>query len=206
MISTTFSEAWTEGARKYQKWTQQEKLQVIPLKDAWRKYVPVTLAPAKYSVTPPTGDAVKALVDRERTVLVSKSLERFLIPYRTVLRNKPDDTDARMQVGIIYGRNGLHDLALQEFDQVLQVSPQNSAAYNNRGNLYYMKRDYDRALEAYREAETLDPKDGGVKLNLALVYYKLGSLNEAVAKHAEAVALDAGIEKKYETFGKLLAN
>jgi tetratricopeptide (TPR) repeat protein/DNA-binding beta-propeller fold protein YncE len=206
MISTTFSEAWAEGARKYQKWIQQEQLQVIPLKGAWRKYVPVTLAPAKYSITPPVGNEIKALVERERTVLVSKSLDRFLVAYRSLLRNKPDDIDARMQIGIIYGSNGLHDLSLKEFDQVLQVSPQNSAAYNNRGNLYYIKGDYDRALEAYREAEALDPKDGGIKVNLALVYYKLGSLKEAVAKHGEAVALDENIGKKYEAFGKLLAN
>lgn len=206
MISTTFSEAWAEGARKYQKWAQQEKLQVIPLKDAWRKYVPVTLAPAKYSVTPPVGNEVKVLVDREHTVLVSKNLERLLVPYRSLLRNKPGDIDAHMQIGIIYGRNGLHDLALSEFDQVLQVSPQNSAAYNNRGSLYYIQGDYDRALEAYREAEVLDPKDGGIKVNLALVYYKLASLKEAVAKHAEAVELDVGIGKKYQAFGKLLAN
>lgn len=206
MISTTFSEAWAEGARRYQKWAQQEQLQVIPLKGAWQKYVPVTLAPAKYSLTPPVGNEVKALIARERTVLVSKSLDRFLVPYRSLLRNKPGDIDARMQIGIIYGRNGLHDLALNEFDQVLQGSPQNSAAYNNRGNLYYIKGDYDRALEAYREAETLDPKDGGIKVNLALVYYKLGSLREAVAKHGEAVALDENIGKKYEAFGKLLAN
>lgn len=201
MISTTFSEAWAEGARKYRKWNQQEKLQVIPLKDAWRRYVPVTLAPAKYSLAPPIGNEVKALVDRERTVLISKSLDRFLVTYRSLLHNKPDDINARMQIGIIYGRNGLHDLASKEFDRVLQVSPQNSAAHNNRGNLYYIKGDYDRALEAYREAEAIDPKDGGIKVNLALVYYKLGNLDEAIAKHGEAVALDENIAKKYEAGG-----
>ncbi len=204
MIATSFSEAWAEGARKYQHWRQQNELRVVPLKRAWQRYFPVTLAPARYSLHPPSGEQVKNLIERERTVLVEKGLERELVPYRALLRANPSDVQARIQIGIIYAKNGLSALGAAEFEQALRFAPGDSAAHNNRGNVYYIQGEYVRALEAYRRAEELDPRDAGIKINLALAYYRLGQLPAAVAKHTEAAALDPAVAERYKSLQRLL--
>ncbi len=204
MIATTFSEAWAEGARKYRKAEKENSLNVVPIQAAWKSFRPVTLAPATYSLSPPAGSRVTSLIERERALLVRKSVDRFIELYRAVLRGSPDDEDARMQIAIIFAKSGLYDLSINELDRILQANPGNSAAYNNRGNIHYVQDEYERAVSAYRRAEELDPEDGGIKINLALAYYKLGNLEEAVAKHDQAVALDRTLEQKYAALATLL--
>lgn len=204
MIATSFSEAWAEGARKYQQAKQANTLHVIPTQRAWKSFRPVTLAPAGYSMSPPVGAEVSTLISRERAVLVRKSIDRFVEPYRAALRESPADEDARMQIAIIYAKNGLYEQSFNELDRILQANPGNSAAHNNRGNIYYMQRQYDRALKAYRRAEEFDPDDGGIKINLALAHYRLGNFDEAVAKHGQATPSGGTSKATYKALATLL--
>jgi len=206
MISTSFSEAWAEGARKYNKWRAKQQLKVIPTRQAWGEYQPVTLSPADYTVEVPAKTQVGPKIDRERVRLITKSLDRLVIPYRAMAESRPDDTTALMQVAIIYAKNGLYTEAIKELDVILKRDPKHSAAYNNRGNIYLVGEQYERALDAYRYAEKLDPTDGGIKLNLAMTYYKLGKIHEASVKYSEATMTNKDIASEYATFGTLLSN
>lgn len=206
MIATSFSEAWAEGARKYREAETAKTLTIIPTKGAWAQFTPVTLAPAGYTIEVPAGERVRRLIEREYRILITKNLERLVLPYRAMLVNDPNDQEAHMQAGLVYAKNGLEDMAFKAFERVLEINPKNSAAHNNRGNLYYNLNDYDRALDAYRYAETLDPTDGGIKLNLALTFYKLGKITEAQSKFREATALQKGFVEQYRSFEKLLVN
>ena len=58
-------------------------------------------------------------------------LEREVQPYRQALAANPKDIDARMQIGIVYARNGVMDSAQREFDAVLEIDPRNASALNN---------------------------------------------------------------------------
>ena len=147
---------------------------------------------------------MQPLIERERRILVSKSLDRLIAPYRAMLVLNPNDPGALLQIAILYAQNGLYDLAFREFDKLLATNPRSAEAHNNRGNIYYTLADYDRAYEAYAYAEELDPADGGIKLNLALTHYQRGRLKEAVEKYREAVGLNKSLAGKYLAFEKLL--
>ncbi|HLQ26516.1 MAG TPA: tetratricopeptide repeat protein [Acidiferrobacterales bacterium] len=204
MIAASFSESWTEGARRYREAEKAKTLKVVELKQAWGQYVPVTLAPAGYTIDRPAAERVTPIIERERRILVTKNLDRLIMPYRAMLAHNPADQTAQSQIAIIYAQNGLHDLALKELDRLLEINPRSSEAHNNRGNIYYTLGDYDRALEAYAYAEQLDPTDGGIKLNLALTHYQRGRVKEAAERYREAVALSKGIGEQYKSFEKLL--
>jgi tetratricopeptide (TPR) repeat protein len=206
MIGTTFLEAWAEGARKYHEYSAKNKLKVIPMKDAWAEYKPVTLKPADFKLKVPDKSHVSPIVTREKNLLLEKSLDRLVGPYRAMVSSNPDNTKARMQVAITYARYGLEETANREFDAILEVEPDNSAVFNNRGNIYFNKADYERAIESYSYAEKLATNDPGVKMNLSMAHYKLGDLRLASAKYEEAVTIDSGISKKYAGFIKLLSN
>ncbi|HEY3488310.1 MAG TPA: tetratricopeptide repeat protein, partial [Gammaproteobacteria bacterium] len=205
LIATSFAEAWAEGARKYHVNQKQEKLKVIPLRQAWQDFQPVTLTPSSYDLKLPDPDRVRELVDREQKILLEKSLERVVESYRAIAANDPDNTSAHMQIAIIYAKYGLYESANAELDKILEKNQNNSAAYNNRGNIYFAKGDLERAQEAYIQAERLDPSDGGIKLNLALSAYQSGQIAAAREKYNQAAKLNKDIATKYETFSKLLS-
>ncbi|MDH3343294.1 MAG: tetratricopeptide repeat protein, partial [Gammaproteobacteria bacterium] len=74
MIGTTFLEAWSEGSRKYHKYASDNKLTVIPMRAAWSEFTPVTLKPAGYALVVPNKAQVTPIVEREKNLLLEKSL------------------------------------------------------------------------------------------------------------------------------------
>jgi len=206
MINTSFAEAWTEGARKYHSHLAANTLKVIPLHQAWENYQPVTLKQADYRIEVPAKERVEPLVQREYNLLLEKSLDRLVRPYRAMVAATADNETALTQIAIIYARNGLYDKAFQAFDELLRKNPDSSAAYNNRGNIYFSRGEFDRALQSYNQAELLDGGDAGIKVNLAMTHYKLGRLDNAKEKYAEASALSADTKDRYGDFARLLAN
>lgn len=204
MVETSFAEAWTEGARKYHQHTTAGELDVIALADAWQRFRPVTLSPADYALAIPVREAVIPRLEHAHGVLLERSLERLVLPYRAMLALNPADTGARMQIAITYARNGLHDKAFALFDELLSGEGGHSSAYNNRGNLYLTRGEYSRALKDYLEAERLDPADPRIKVNVAMAFYQGGDLENAQRKFAEATAAEPGVETQYAQFAKLL--
>ncbi len=206
LVATSFTEAWAEGARRYREAAAARQVRVVSLRQAWERFPPATLAPLALAVEVPTGERVARLIEREQRLLLSRRLEREVQPYRQALAADPKDVDARLQIGTIYARNGVTDVAQAEFDAILAQDPRHAAAANNRGNLYFGRGDFERALEAYRFAEELAPADGGIRLNSALAYYRLGKLVEARGKYREATQLKKDVQAQYGAFAKLLGN
>lgn len=205
MIGTSFAEAWAEGARKYHKFAQEDKLKVTMLKQAWGEYLPVTLKPANYSINVPEKERVGSLVTREQNILLQKSLDRLVKPYEVMAAADPDNSKALMQVAIIYAKYGLYNQANKTFDRILKQDPNNSAVHNNRGNIHYSKGEFNKAVETYTYAEQLAANDPGIKVNLAMSHYQLGQLEEAREKFDEATTISASVEKDYEGLSKLLS-
>jgi tetratricopeptide (TPR) repeat protein len=206
LVATSFSEAWAEGARRYRAAAATKQARIVSLRQAWERYPPASLAPAGYSIEPPAGEHARRLIQREHTLLLARRLEREVQPYRQALRVNPKDFDARLQIGTIYARNGIDDVALKEFEAILAANPKHASAHNNRGNLYFSRGDYERALDSYRAAENADPADGGIRMNAALAYYRLGKLAEARGKFSEATELRSDLAAQYSGFSKLLGN
>ena len=206
LVAASFSEAWAEGARKYRGAAAKKEVKVVSLRQAWERYPPATLAPGALALEVPSGERVTRLIEREQSLLLARRLEREVLPYRQALVANPKDIDARLQIGTIYARNGVLDVAQREFDAILALDPRHVSALNNRGNLYFGRGDFERALDAYRTAEELDPADAGIRLNAALAFYRLGKLSEARDKFREATRLKSDITVQYGSFAKLLGN
>jgi len=204
--SASFAEAWAEGARKYHKHNSKNELTVIALKDAWNDFKPVTLKPAAFTVTAPEKAHVTPLVTREKDLLLEKSLDRLVSPYKTLVGMDPTNIKAHKQIAIIYAKNGLVESANKAFEEVLKINPDDSGVPTNRGNMYFGSGDYERAIEQYTYAERLAANDAGIKMNLSMAYYQNGNLELASAKYEEATYIDSEIGKKYSTFVKLLSN
>ncbi len=205
MIGQSFSEAWAEGARKYYKYQKSHQLKIVELENAWREFKPVTLKPAVYQLSLPEPERVAIKVQREADLLLEKSLDRLVNPYRALVSMDADNIAARQQIAIIYAKYGLYSAANREFDEILKLDSDNSSVYNNRGNIYFSQDDYERAIEQYSYAEKLDANDAGIKMNVSMANYKSGQLQLASSKYREARVIDDSVSEKYAGYIKLLS-
>ena len=146
------------------------------------------------------------MVQREKNILLEKSLDRLVRPYRAMVAMDAGNIKARMQIAIIYAKYGLYESANREFEDILALQPDNSAVYNNRGNIYFSSGDFERAVENYSYAEKLSSNDAGIKMNLSMAYYKQGDLQTASLKYQEAGMIDDAIGSKYAGYVKLLSH
>jgi len=121
-----------------------------------------------------------------------------------LLEKDPQNYDARLNLAIIYGRNGFYDEAIGEFEKILADKPDDSAVLNNMGNLFFMQEKYSEALEMYERAEQANGRDAGVLMNLALVHYKIGKLDEARARFKEGEEISKEVARDFSLLRSLL--
>ena len=205
MVHASFNEAWAEGARKYHKAVEQNQLGVIELKKAWQSYKPVTLSKATYSIDLPDESQTLALVDHAQTQLLTKSINRLILPFQSMIENNPKNIDARLQIAILYSRFGLTDEAQLAFDALLEASPENSAVHNNQGSLYLLEGEFDKAITSFQQAAELDNKDGGIWVNLSMAFYQKGDASQAASHFQQALVLNPEFKTRYAAYQKLLS-
>jgi tetratricopeptide (TPR) repeat protein len=89
-----------------------------------------------------------------------------------VLRDDPDNTEMRLQLGYIQkdlayayrdqGFRALSEQALERmqysFGRVLEQHPNDPSAHNGMGNLYAIRGDHDSAIKEYEKATKLAPE------------------------------------------------
>jgi len=204
MVNSSFNEAWAEGASKYHKAKADKTLSIIDLKKAWQKYRPVTLQKAGYSIDIPAKDQAIPLIKSAQNQLLTKSINRLILPYQSMITNNPKDIQARMQVAILYTRYGLYNDAQMTFDALHEIAPDNSGVLTNQGNLFLLNGEFDKAIVSYQHAAKLDEKDGGIWLNLSMAHYRKGDLKAAADGFQQAVRLTPALQKQYSAYSKLL--
>jgi len=205
MVSSSFIEAWAEGARKYQQAIAEENLGVIDLAEAWKQFKPVTLRKANYSVALPEEKRTRSLVNQAQKILLAKSIDRLIMPYQVMVTNDPENISARLQIAILYARFGLYEDAEIAFDALEELAPNNSAVQTNQGNLFFLQEDYARAIVNYTQAASLDNTDGGIWINLSMAHFKAGNLKKAGSSFQQALQLSPGLHQEYAAYAKLLS-
>ncbi len=205
MVNTSFIEAWAEGANKYQAALEADELGIIDLEKTWQEYKPVTLRKASYTIELPEKRRAESLVKQARNELLLKSIDRLVLPYKTMVANDPGNIRARLQVAILYARFGLYQDAEFEFEALNELAPYDSAVKSNQGNLYFLQKEYNKAIEFYTRATKLDNEDGGIWINLSMAQYRAGDLKQAKISYRRALQLNSELEKEYDAYSKLLS-
>ncbi|MDH3630508.1 MAG: tetratricopeptide repeat protein [Gammaproteobacteria bacterium] len=205
MVNTSFIEAWAEGANKYQAALEAGELGIIDLEQTWQEYKPVTLRKASYTIELPEKRRAESLVKQARNELLLKSIDRLVLPYKTMVANDPGNIRARLQIAILYARFGLYQDAELEFVALNELAPDDSAVKSNQGNLYFLQKEYNKAIEFYSRATELDNEDGGIWINLSMAQYRAGDLKQAKISYRRALQLNSDLEKEYDAYSKLLS-
>lgn len=203
LIAASFTEAWAEGARKYHLYGKQAKIKIMPLAQAWQTYPPVTLPPADFVVDIPSKEVLGAKIEKEWEILSVKALERQVRPYRMMLALDPTNTQAKMQIAIVYAQSGLYNRAVTELKSILAADDENLAIINNIGNIYYLQHKYNEALSMYENALNIET-NADIMVNISMTYYKLGDALKAKSMFAQATEADEQVETRYHALALLL--
>lgn len=92
--------------------------------------------------------------------------------------------------GLIYKSLKKSDLALADYQKVIELDPNNAFAYNNRGAFYSERREWNLALADFNQAIELKPDNASFYFTRGLLYYQTQKWDLALADFERAIVLD----------------
>jgi TonB family protein len=150
--------------------------------------------------------ADKALVDaiRQKSQIVKTSVPQEVPKPKPTpaVSSQPDYTFYQKRADENIGK-GEYDLAIVDYNKVIEMNPKSVPAYFNRARAFYIKRDFPAAVESYTKVLELTPEDSVVYYNRGVAYEKMGDLEKAVADYEKAIELDANNEPAQENLRKI---
>ncbi|MFQ5839311.1 MAG: tetratricopeptide repeat protein [Candidatus Methylomirabilales bacterium] len=120
-------------------------------------------------------------------------LPAVLEEYRALLRQRPDDPDLLLDLGVILGKLGKYDEAVVTFRRAIAIVPGEAAAHENLGFALLHQHKYFEAVHVLRAAVRLEPQRASALAKLGAALYKMGERAEAIAVWRRALELDPGM-------------
>lgn len=197
LVGSSFTRAWQKGAEQYRDWAAKGKVEIIDIHTAWEEFRPVTLPPNEGKAARVTSEDIEEKYPDELEELGRQRLVFLSAEYLATLRKRPADADALSGLGILYGENGMHTEALEQFQKLLSINKDDPMALNNIGNIYLLQERLADARQMYELAVQASPEDVGIRVNLARVLARTGQKNEAKQMFQAAADRDPRVLRHY---------
>ncbi|MCX5813458.1 MAG: glycosyltransferase [Proteobacteria bacterium] len=81
---------------------------------------------------------------------------------------------------VLLQEKGKTDLAIRQFEIILEIDKDNPEVHNDIGVLYFQQENIEKAIYHLQQAVKLDPENIDYKKNIADVYLQMGKIEEAV--------------------------
>jgi tetratricopeptide (TPR) repeat protein len=96
-------------------------------------------------------------------------------------------------------KQGHPDIAIQKYQEILELNPKLPQAYNNLGRLYYQQGRLQEAVDALEHAYQLDPKLEAPRAQLGFCFFQMGDFARASREFQAALKLNPsdGIAKLF---------
>ncbi|MCA2803989.1 MAG: serine protease, partial [Microcystis sp. M114S2] len=105
--------------------------------------------------------------------------------------------------GILYRRQQKYELALDDYNQAIELNPNHANAYNNRGNLYQDLQKYELALDDFNKAIEINPNFAILYYNRGGLYYDQKKYELALADWNKAIEINPNLAEAYVNRGVL---
>jgi len=190
MVAKSFIDSFKHQAAMFK--NNSKSVGVIDVRKAWADFEPVTL---------PDTDFGKQLdiekIKKRVSSLIGKMLnlkyEYISARYKSILKEKPGDKEALINLGVLNGEFGKYQEAKKCFARILAKTPDDASALNNMGNVEYLKGNYEKARDFYYRAAKADGYDANIWLNLARVAVKLGRKDDVKTFAEKAIKMDSSL-------------
>jgi DNA-binding beta-propeller fold protein YncE len=196
IVGSPFMKAWDVGSKTYND-NRSAGIEMTDLRKAWERYKPATLPFSAWRAQTPSRADVDKRYNNELARLNRITLRLASSGYFRKLGAEPNDVNALLQLGIIYGEGGEPDEALKFLEKAEALSPANAKVMNNLGNIHFLRGEHNQALTAYEKAAELDPADPHILVNLAICNLRLNRQEKAAQAFRKAYGMDREIGKTY---------
>jgi len=115
--------------------------------------------------------------------------DKAMQDYHEAIALNPSYVEARVRLGVLYGKSGSLDKAIDQFDKAIEINPNYTLAYDNRGFAYSLTGQRSKALEDFAKAIEIDNRDTSAYINRGNVYLKMGDRESAVSDFQRACDL-----------------
>jgi tetratricopeptide (TPR) repeat protein len=175
MVGKSFEEAWAKGAKLARVDNSADEVQVIPMREAWQVYPPVSLPKEEVEIA---FDAKTmkgaALADAKKIVTgKNKSLEAQIATLQKKAKKKKNH-QAKNRLGTLLALSGKHS----EAETVLRAAIKTKSKPEllvSLGNTLVLQGNTKDAIATYKEAVELYGENGGnMKIQAGEVYNNMG--------------------------------
>jgi len=123
--------------------------------------------------------------------------------YAEVLRYSPNNTKARVNLGVLLAKSGSYDEAIKKYKEVAGLGMEDAGSHANLGTIYANQKNYDAALEEFKKAVELNPKDYVAHNNIGIIYKQKGDVKKAMEEYTEALKLNPNYPLTYNNIGNI---
>jgi Flp pilus assembly protein TadD len=102
--------------------------------------------------------------------------------YHGIIREHPDNLNARHNLGVLYDELGRHTEAIEMLEAARELEPANPEVLANLGAALAAMGRFDAADEHIKKAARLDPESISVRANLAILAFRRGLYEVAEAE------------------------
>jgi hypothetical protein len=204
MRDAGFLEVWKKGAQEWRDASARELAAFYPMHEAWQTYAPMGLPADGTSVALPASDKVGSAFRTELARAVSSELGARISALGPLPASGPAATTALNTRGVIYGRFGRLDEALQDFKAAAKAG--SVPALVNLGNVSMMRSDPTSAYDYYQQAARQVPGSASLYLNIAKAAAALGKSEVEASALDSARRLDPLAAEKYSELAQVGAS
>ena len=123
--------------------------------------------------------------------------------YKEILKYSPSNTKARINLGVILAKRGLHEEAIKLNKEVSKLSPDDKSVHSNLATIYVEQKNYDSAQEQFEQAVKFDPNDYVALNNLGILYKQKGDIKKAMEYYTKALAINSNYPLTYNNIGNI---
>ena len=112
---------------------------------------------------------------------ITDAIEDFEMALGLNMLDPPTVAWAHNNLGILYGKAGMYDRSIAEFNIAIAIDPNNPITFNNRGFAYASKGQDRKAIEDFSQAIILDPNYASVYFQRGDAYLRAGNKELAIS-------------------------
>ena len=114
-----------------------------------------------------------------------------------------ETAEGRICLGDVYDETGKYDLAVQQFQQAIQMDPSNEDGLRGKADAYVKLGKPDLAEGAFKSAISLRPEYWGVYSWLGKFYYDQARYEDAITQFNKVIELAPGSYRGYSNLGAM---
>jgi len=131
-------------------------------------------------------------------------LEEAIKAFDSLIRLKPDYSEAYYNRAVIYQDLGQLEASLKDYNVAIQLKSDYADAYYNKANILREQGEFESALESYEKTIDVNPEHIDAHINRGITLRELGQLKEAIQSFDQVVKLKPDFAEVYYNRANIL--